>query len=148
MWLVQQLIGLIPHLPCTSYRKKGLVQENCDFGFIILIGNSVGNLSNLLILMRKRTRKFKSPVWRVDFKIYSPGSICSRQWQLGNHFSGALVLTQSIDASKKINNTIRVPNTQKEVAKRIKAKRSRSIFLVINLSTIWIRNRSLFSKLN
>ena len=42
--------------------------------------------------MSKGTEIFKSPVWRVDFNNYSPGSICSRQWRFGNHFSGALVL--------------------------------------------------------
>ena len=48
------------------------------------------NLINVLDI-RKGIGKFKSPVWRVYFKMYSPGSLFSHQWRLCDHFSGALV---------------------------------------------------------
>ena len=53
------------------------MRKKCDLDFIILIGN----LGNLLIIMRKGTGKSKSPFCRVDLKIYTLGGICSHQWR-------------------------------------------------------------------
>ena len=66
--------------PIMCLQKHDIVLINCKHPV---------NLINLLIISRKETGKFRSPVWRGDFDIFSPGSICSR---LSDHFSGALVV--------------------------------------------------------